>query len=181
MVMEKFYCVYLRVELNHVAIISMSTTFQCGGWCEMQTFVKVVTGKTTYMEVESSDTIKSVEADIIQPHGSDLHKTITLEIESSSNVNHVRAKIRDKNSTLYLGLRLRFAMQIFVETWSGKTMTLEVEGSDTIEEVKALIQDKEGVPKDNQVLVFAGKKLEDGLTLADHDIPKEATLQLYVD
>jgi ubiquitin C len=144
----------------------------CGG---MQIFVKTLTGKTITLEVEPSDIIDDVRAEIWGDEGivkeSTLHlvlrlrggmqifvktltgKTIALEVEPSHVIDDIRAEIQGdegivKESTLHLVL-LCGGMQIFMKTLTSKTITLEVEPSNVIDDVQAKIQDNEGIVKES--------------------------------
>ena len=151
-----------------------------------QIFVKTPTEKTITVETDPSDTIKSVKFKIqdkekIPPY----HQLLRFAGKKLENDFTLSDYNIQKESTLFLYVQLfqgpcDDTVQIFVQTPPGKTITLNVESNHSIKALKSLIEDKEGIPPDQQCLVFADIELEDSYNLNDYDIPKESTLHLIL-
>lgn len=71
-------------------------------------------------------------------------------------------------------------MQIFLKSLTGRVILLEVEPTDTIYKIKEMIEEQEGIPIDQQRVIFGGKQLEDNMTLHDYGIINFSTLHLVL-
>jgi ubiquitin len=147
----------------------------------MQLFVKTLTGKTVSIEVEEGESIEDVKAKIAEKEGIPPEQQRLIfggqQLQDSKTLDDYDV---GDDATLHLVLRLRGGMQLFVKTLAGKTVSIEVEEGESIEDVKAKIAEKEGIPPEQQRLIFGGQQLQDSKTLDDYDVGDDSTLHLVL-
>lgn len=94
---------------------------------------------------------------------------------SSKVLTNLDKKLKLKKLTSISG-----GMQVFVKTLTGKTISVDCEPDESIESLKAKINEKEGIPPEEQRIIFGGKQLDSLKSLSDYDIEEDSTVHLVL-
>jgi ubiquitin C len=147
----------------------------------MQLLVKTLAGKTITVDVEEGDSVEQLKQKLFDKEGIPVdQQRLIFGGKQISDERSLADYGVTAGATMHLVLRLRGGMQILVKTLAGKTITVDAEEGDSIEQLKQKLNEKEGIPVDQQRLIFSGKQVEDQRTLADYGVTAGATMHLVL-
>ncbi|KAI9016208.1 ubiquitin-related domain-containing protein [Hyaloraphidium curvatum] len=149
----------------------------------MQIFVRTLTNKTITLLVGAEETVDELKAKIHEKEGLKASNYVPVGLGCAADCDRPLTYYAIRNdSTLHLVLRLRGrGVQIFVKTLTGKSIGFNVDlAKDTVTDLKRMIDKREGIPVEQQRLIYGGKQVQDNVMLADYGVLKESTLHLVL-
>lgn len=146
-----------------------------------QIFVKTLSGRSITLNVEKTDTIEELKTKIREKESipEDQQRLVFAGkcLDDGKTVGDYNIQ---SESTVFMLLRLRGGMMLFMKNLEGKTITLDVESNNTVEDLKEKIKDKEGIPVDQMRLIYGGKDLQNSRQLSDYNLQNESTIHLLL-
>ena len=145
-----------------------------------QIFVRTLAGKTITVDITAKETVETVKSMIECKEGipPDHQKLMFVGKQLRDGTLSENGVQRDATLNLALCMSGGSRMEIYIKTASGNTITVQIEATNTVAELKEKIYEQHGIPPDRQMLIFAGKELEDSRTLAQYNIQRATTLHL---
>eukprot|EP00117_Sycon_ciliatum_P003333 scpid94478/ scgid8171/ Polyubiquitin-C; Ubiquitin-related; Ubiquitin len=148
----------------------------------MLVFIQTPSGDRLSLEVDPSDTLAAVKSQIEQ------EKRISYDQQRLSYGGrqlYVDSRTMHEYNvtercTLELTLRLKGGMQVFIIQVTGKSWTFEVELNDRVSSLKARINAREGLPVEQQHLIYGAKPLLDDRTLAEYGIVDNSNIHMVL-